>query len=358
MEKIYWIHEWAKIRQAEVVRLPDSLNVHNCFLNSISKTEFDSVFREIWNMYVNIYGDILKSPERFGMPLYKIEEYNCFSTQARASRIAPYRPFHLLYNMLITGVYVNGDFIVDNNKFKAINKVKNVHILFERLSDYGFFFEGLKNYNVMNQDITMLYPDNPILMLVLKLMADKAYIMNRLDNFFCCHYKLFQDDMNTVNYGYGADVVADKMHTKEEQEFIYAMDNELKNKGYFAHLRGWNEGPGYAYYDKERIMKSKGPYLYWLLSWKTHLILYLRIRNVSKCLEYIKQCPDSMRQIFLHGDSGCENRVKGTCKFGQEYTIDGITYWKCGCCNAPFYFHPIKEDIPHYIRLVELGGEK
>ena len=69
MEKIYWIHEWAKIRQDEVVRLPDSFNVHSCFLNSISRAEFDSVFKEIWNMYVHIYGDILKAPERFGYTL-------------------------------------------------------------------------------------------------------------------------------------------------------------------------------------------------------------------------------------------------------------------------------------------------
>ena len=73
MEKIYWIQEWAKIRQDEVVRLPDNFNVHSSFLNSISRSEFDSVFKEIWNMFVNIYGDIFTSPETFGMPMYKIE---------------------------------------------------------------------------------------------------------------------------------------------------------------------------------------------------------------------------------------------------------------------------------------------
>jgi len=106
MEQVYWVQEWAKIRQDEVVRLPDNFNVHSCFLNSISKAEFHSVFKELWDLYINIYGDIVKSPERFGMPLYNIEEYNCFSTQARDSRTAPYRPFHLLFNMLISGAYV------------------------------------------------------------------------------------------------------------------------------------------------------------------------------------------------------------------------------------------------------------
>ena len=76
------------------------------------------------------------------------------------------------------------------------------------------------------------------------------------------------------------------------------------------------------------------------------------------CLDYLKHCPDTVKQIFLRGDSGCKNRLNGTCKFGQEYSIDGDTYWRCGCCNAPFYFKPIKEDIPHYIKLVELGLKK
>jgi len=102
----------------------------------------------------------------------------------------------------------------------------------------------------------MFYPNNNGVMLVLKLMAEKAHTTNRLNDFFSCHYKLFQDDMKTANYGMGADIVADKMHNEEEQEFIYEMDAILRGMGYFAKPKEWNEGPGYAYYDKESVMKS------------------------------------------------------------------------------------------------------
>lgn len=358
MGNIYWIEEWAKVRQEEVVRLPSDFHIHGCYLKNISKSDFVSAFIEIWDMYISIYGDIYRSPEAFGMPLYKPEEYNCFTVQARDSRTAAYRPFNLLYNLLTSGEFQNGSFIIDVSNFKVINKVKNAHILFERLSDYGIFFEGLKKYKISEKIISMCYPDNENVIPVLKLMADKARIVNRLNDFFCCHYKLFQDDMNTANYGYGADIVADKMHTKEEQEFIYDMDAILRKMGYYSKQLSWNEGPGYAYYDKESVMKTNGPYHYWMLSWKTELILYLRIRNASKCLEYLKECPDTVKQIFLRGDSGCNKHQDGTCQFGQEYAIDGNTYWRCGCCNAPFYFNPIKDDIPHYIKLIELGLKK
>jgi hypothetical protein len=358
MEDIYWIQEWAKLRQNEVVRLPENFEIHDCFLKHIKRDDFELAFKEMWNIYINIYGDIADFPERFGMPLYKRADYKSFTVQERESRSAPYRPLKLLFNLLISGNLESGNLIIDTNAFKAVNDVKNVHNLFERLSDYGFLFEGLKNFKVTKQNIIVIYPDNANVLVVLKLMADKANKTNRLNDFLCCHYKLFQDDMNTVNYGYGADIVADKMHTEQEKQFIYSMDAVLREKGYLTNTRGWNEGPGYAYYEKESDMKTRGPYHYLMLSWKTKLVLYLRIRNASKCLEYLEQCPDTVKQMFLWSDNGCNNRRSGTCKMGQEYTIDGNTYWKCGCCNAPFHCSPNIEDISHYIKLVEIGLRK
>lgn len=358
MDNVYWIQEWAKIRADEVVRLPEVFKLHECFLIYISKADFRSAFKEIWDMYIRIYSDISKFPEAFEMPLYKPEDFNYFTAQARDSRSAAYRPFHLLYNLLISGAFQNGEFVIDTSGFRAINKVKNIPVLFKRLGDYGFFFDGLKNYKTVNQSISMYYSDNENVMQVLKLMADKANAVNRYNDFLCCHYRLFQDDMSTAGYGQSADIVADKMHTKEEQEFIYAMDSILREMNYSAQPKAWNEGQGFAYYDKESVMKANGPYHYWMLSWKTKLRLYLRIRNASKCLEYLKQCPDPVKQIFLKSDRGCEKHTNGTCQFGQTYIIDGVTYWRCGCCNAPFYFYPVKKDIPHYIRLMELGFKK
>lgn len=357
-ENIYWIQEWAKVRQDEVVRLPNSFEVHDIFLNHMSKEEFDSAFQEVWDMFTNIYGNIAEFPEIYGMPLHKLLEYKYSTKEARESRSAAYRPLRLLYYLLIAGDLHSGTIIVDLNKFKAINDVRNIPIIFERLSDYGFCFDGLKNYKIASESIHILYPDNTQVLTILKLMADKAHITNRINDFLSCHYKLFQDDMNTVNYGNDADIIADKMHTKQEKEFVYAMDAVLSEMGYYAGPRESNEGPGYAYYSKESEVRKKGPYHYLMSSNKTKLVLYLRIRNVSRCLDYLKECPESVKEIFLWSDTGCGNRIKGTCIHGQEYAIDGNTYWRCGCCNASFYFSPAIKDIQHYIKLVKLGLKK
>ncbi|GAU76730.1 hypothetical protein [Fusibacter sp. 3D3] len=77
------------------------------------------------------------------------------------------------------------------------------------------------------------------------------------------------------------------MHTEEEKKFVYEMDAILKNRGDFSQKLDWNEGPTYVYYGKESELKSKGPYQFLMVSWKTKLLLFLRIRNAAKCMAYL-----------------------------------------------------------------------
>jgi len=358
MHDMYWVQEWGRVRQKEIVRYPKSFIIHQAYTTMLSKEDLIVAFEEIWNLYFEVYGEITQSPEEFGMPLHKIEDFNAFTRQARESRSAPYRPFNLLYHLFLSGEFINSDFIVDIKTFREKKTIKNQQYIFKAFENYGFTFEGLKSEKISKQDIRIEYPDNKNVIIVLKIMAEKANATDKLNDFLSCHYKLFQDDINTANYGDGADIVADKMHTDDEKNIIFKVDSLLSKKGYFSKEKSWNEGLGYAYYDKENTMLRNGPYHYWLLSWKTELILYLRIRNASRCLDYLKRCPESIKDIFRKSDEGCDSRKLGTCKFGQEYNFEDKMHWKCGCCNASFYFKPVEEDIPHYIKLLEIGLKK
>lgn len=358
LKEHYWIEQWAKVRQDEMVRFPETFDIHEVYLKEMTREDFETAFQNIWQVFNDIYGAIAIAPATFGLPLYECDVYSRYSTQARTSRIAPFRPAELLFNLFTSGEVTGGALVVDSHLFKQVNGVKNLPILFERLGDYGFYFEGLKAFKVGNSVVEMTYPDNPNLLTVLKRMADKAKMANRILDFYSCHYKLFKDDEQTADYGLGADMVADKMHTDEERQFVFELDGILRSKGYFSQALDWNEGPTFAYYGKESELKSKGPYHFLLVSWKTKLMLYLRIRNVSKCLDFLEDCPETVKAIFRWGDKGCAKRVEKSCTFGQEYTFEGKTYWRCGCCNAPFYFSPKIEDIPYYMTLIELGLKK
>ncbi|MEZ3461676.1 MAG: hypothetical protein K1W23_05780 [Lachnospiraceae bacterium] len=48
----------------------------------------------------------------------------------------------------------------------------------------------------------------------------------------------------------------------------------------------------------------------------------------------------------------------GTCRSSVKHMFEQEEKWHCGCCGAPFRIHPVMEDIPHYLKLVELGGKK
>lgn len=200
---------------------------------------------------------------------------------------------------------------------------------------------------------------------VLKLMAEKSHLTDRLNDFLCCHFKLLQDDINTANYGFSADYLADRLNREDEKAFVYKMDETLTNMGMFRKAYEGFEGRGLMYYNSQKEMDTKKPCLYHVVSRSTDIIhnvfdqkkmiLMLRIRNVERCKEYISNCPDSIKEIFTAGDSGCANRP---CVHGVAYELEGKHYWRCGCYAPTLRFYPKIEDIPHYINLIALGAKR
>jgi len=80
----------------------------------------------------------------------------------------------------------------------------------------------------------------------------------------------------------------------------------------------------------EKVMNSKGPYLFRIVSRSTDIVgsisetekmlLLLRIRNVGNCIEYLKTCPDSVRDIFRYSDEGWLNWVQKSKLVKRRYT--------------------------------------
>ena len=95
MRENYLVSEWALIRRNELVDIPNQFKIHPDFLQTLSHEEFESAYREIGEMFYRMYSDIADAPERFGLPLYKADEYDYFSNQAREARTAPRNLFFL-----------------------------------------------------------------------------------------------------------------------------------------------------------------------------------------------------------------------------------------------------------------------
>lgn len=366
MTDTYLISQWALIRRNELVDLPKRLEIHPDFLRDLSHEEFEVAFRHIHEMFYQMYTDMASAPENFGFPLYKTEEYGYFSKEAQEARKLPWHPFYLLLCLFACGEFEGNVFIVDTLSVRKINKAKKTNLLLKALCDYGFVFAGIKNFSLSSgSQMEIDYPDNHNILEVLSMVAQKvmetqlkdvsnyfSHMVAFSNGFVSWNYKVLKEDLHTCSLAEGCDYVADKMHSEAEKEVMYALDEVLKEQGYTIRKGDPNEGPAIRYY------RTQSTYDFALVSDRGQLFLELRIRNAEKCLDYLRECPERIIAMFRHTDRGCRNRVNGTCKCGVKYVFEGEEKWHCGCCGAPFKLSPEKEDIPYYLRLVELGNKR
>ena len=261
-------------------------------------------------------------------------------------------------------LFRSGIFVADTAEVRKMNKAKKMNLLLQALCDYGFVFDGIRKSSLSSADyIEIDYPDNRDVLRVLSAAAIKVRntqlkdIKNLYSNavvfgnaMIGWNYRLFAEDANTCSVGEGCDYVADKMHDAADQEVILILDKLLAERGAARKKGDPNEGPSMRYF-----FRKSAPYDFALTSDAGALYLELRIRNAQNCLAYLDGCPERIKEMFRHSDPGCQNRIDQTCRSGVRYEFEKEERWHCGCCGAPFKLHPVKEDIPHYLKLWELS---
>lgn len=365
MNDTFIVSQWAFIRLNELVDIPDTFSIHPDFLKTLSHEEFAEAFREIGAMFRQMYTDMAKKPEHFGLPLYKTEEYGYFTNQAREARKAPWYLGYFLLTLFAWGDFQGRAFRANTTQIRKVNPARKPNILLSVLSDYRFIFSGLKKGSLSSGDYLEIdYPDNRNVLSVLSVVAKKVRETQLRDAknvyspdiafenaFISWNYKILAEDLHTCSLGKDCGYVADKMHQDAHREVVLALDKILTEQGYTREKAAFNEGPSLRYY-----RGSSKTYAYALTSDKGQLYLEMRIRNAHKCLPYLQECPERIAEIFRHSDTGCQNRINETCKYGVKYTFEGEEKWHCGCCGAPFKIHPVAADIPHYLKLMECGG--
>lgn len=360
------IRKWALIRRNELVDIPDKIEIHPDFLQKVSHEEFECAFRDIGLMFYQIYSDMAEDPQRFGLPLYKEDEYDYFSNQAREVRSAPWQLFYFLFCLFACGSFQENIFIADAVEVRKMNKAKKTNLLLKALCDYGFVFDGIRNYQLSSGNhLEIDYPDNRNVLEVLSAVSQKGkntqlkdvknYYSNQIafsNAFIGWNYKVLAEGLDTCSLAEGCDYVADKMHNTADKDVIAVMDRLLMENGAVRKKGDPNEGPSMRYF-----RGKASAYDYALTSDMGKLYLELRIRNAQNCLEYVSECPERIAEMFRYSDVGCQNRRNGACKSGVKYVFEQEEKWHCGCCGAPFRIKPVMEDIPHYLKLMELGSK-
>ena len=359
----YWIERWSQLRKKEVMSFPDEFPMHDVYKTICTYEELKSGYKELRDIFMHCYEDILNDPAGMLLPTYDMNEYGYFSKEARASREDSYKYAKLFYVLGYSGeLKQNGELCISSDKLKEqckALKITNFGAFLNILGNYGIVAEGLVNGKVKsNTDITVSYPDNKNVITALYILTVKSYNTNRFIDFCRLNYKLFESDWSTIEYGNGVDAVSDLFHLEQDRTAARLIHEELLKRNYCFNFQNWNEGPQIRYYKKESDRNRNTNASFWLTSMDTELKLYFRIANMDKVLEYIKNCPDSVISNFLVSDNGCANRVAGTCVSGISYQLDGNTIWRCGCCNPNFQVVPTPHDYLYYIDAVEMADKR
>ena len=358
----YVVTEFASIRKNELVKAPETFDIHPDYLAYMSKDALTAAFHTVAALFDRLLTDIAADPALFGLPVYTAEmplggpDYN-------EARVAADWPFYLLLFLFAHGTLEDGKFIADISGFRQANKgpraVKNIDVPLKALARYGFVFDGLKDYQLPQRApaFEIAYPDRPSVAAVLHLMAAKCYRFLDKNGFFrfrTWNYRLLSEGRDEMTVGTGGDHLADSLHDAGERAFVLAFHDAVTAYGLTCGT-GWrHEGPLIRYFDQ----KDKETYLFEESMCGDTMTLRLRIRNAEACMDYLETCLETVRAMFRETHPGCEKRANGTCTASTRYVYEGEDKWRCGCWGAAFFAPPIVKNIGHYIKLVELGKKK
>ncbi len=359
----YWIERWSQLRKKELMSYPNEFPIHDVYKTICTHEELKNGFDELHEIFAHCYEDILHDPADMMLPIYDMNEYGYFSKEARASREESYKYAKIFYVLGYSGeLRQNGEICIRADKLKEqckALKITNLGAFLNKLGNYGIMADGLVNGKIKSDtNITVSYPDNKNVMAALYVLSVKS---NNIDSFkdFCrLDYRLFESDWNTKEYGIGVEAVSALFHSEQDRSAARLIHDELIKRNYCYNFQDWNEGPQIRYYKKESDRNRNTNADFWLTSMDTEFILYFRIKNMDKVIEYIKGCPESVIENFSISDNGCANRTSGTCASGISYRLNGKTIWRCGCCNPNFQVTPSVRDYLYYINAVEMAGSK
>ncbi len=345
---------WALVRRNELPDLPGVLDVHPDFASFLPPARLAAAFRAFHALLYRLMTGLAETPEKYGMPLTD-DGVRYGDPKAQEARYAAFWPMELLYALLRAGSLDGSALRVDGEALRAI-RFKRTAGLLEAWRAQGFVFTGLKNGRFDPAvGLTVTYPpDGDVLPTLYAVARKAARIGCGGERFREWNYRLLLDGADEYRYGDAYFVLYDKLHTQADRAFVEAFHQSLLARGFVHGIGGANEGPGVRYYATAAERDRRAPCAFSVISDKGTLLLQLRLRAPDACADYLAGCPETVKAMFRTSDPGCGN---AGCRSSVRYVFEGEEKRKCGCCRPPFVVTPRLDDVPHYLRLVELGGK-
>ena len=330
-------------KRKEVMRLiPDDVKINPKHLNGIANNQFIKCFRELQQLILSIYSDIEEKPFEWGYPDTHV------TGDAANNRMSVF-----FLNLFVFSKYANDVLTV---KYFDLKTHKKIEMIFDKLTDLGFVFEG---YDKKAESFTVSYSKNPSVLKVANIYANSQDFLSPMTS-----------SGNTRFESFSYRWVEDPVEQKYEPIFHVKMDMSLEQT---QDIQDWlhEKADEYGYkidmkkpFDKDCVYYQKGS--------KEFIHVGERVfghedrtigSNIGSLETYTKVIlrdvfsshPDKISAlgkrfpgVFGKGNSSpctrCGGRKKAddSCSMRIAYDYDGDTYENCA--YQSFYFKNLTLD--------------
>ena len=354
----YYIQIQAR-RMAKCV-YPEDLpkgNVCPEYLWGLSEERFWGAVRELRNIFRDYYTRAEKDPASLNLPLVDIEKYKNGSGEVRNGYHALLNFPAALLSFAACAEFnrntLSSDVSVVRQFFTGIRR-KYLQEQITLLSEYGFLFDGLvRNKLPKSGTLTVTYPDNDDVILVLAAMGDKfskyfPYLQKQpkkgmhleaLEQFIFVTPGVFADSkevlppktlehMTAVVGAENAKILVKTVEKFGERGLSFWIDTAfLKNR--FINQKGKDTLTHIEYGDYKSIYPFSNE----------RMNLRLKLNNPGDYIDRIESLPPNLYRSFT--DVWCEECTE-TCRVKITYHLKGEEKHACGCFF--FGFEPQSEE--------------
>ncbi|HBL84364.1 MAG: hypothetical protein A2Y17_04950 [Clostridiales bacterium GWF2_38_85] len=340
MEIIYYEQLYIRNLFNQLKNARDEMIIHDDFLNNINREDFISAYKQLYQLYIQIYTDMMADPGGFDLPLFKIDEEKG-ADKTKSHYLSWIIIFLGMCGELDNKIRVNTKkFLINTKKFGVTNPLP----LLNKLSNYGFHLTGIDKKKIIDPIFTVDYIDNKNIMHVIMALGKRMTQLNKHGNRYQLQRlspRCFEDTSDILP---GTDFNDYEAMLGDQTAVIEFFNSFMSEKGYTPFYEGFYR---ISYQKKKKLTTWYYciQYKYWV---EKEVTLQIRLYNLGKYAQFVENMPQSIKSVI------CQNTCRDDCKNKHEcektvcYRVDGKQYKSCRW--KTFDFINLPPDDFKYIR--------
>jgi hypothetical protein len=346
---------------------PDNLpmgEVCTEYLGGISEKRFQKALSDLRKIFTDYYTQAENDPASLNLPLFEVEKYRGCSTEGRAGISAllnfPIALFAVGMCTVNSDNVLTADISALRKKFTEL-KGKRLPEQLTLLTDYGLVVDGFAGKLPRTGELTVHYPDNPDLLIVITAIGDKLgryipYFFSQPAGCYC--FRLFEQFVYltpavfTDNTESLLPKTLEHMSNVVENDVLLYIVEEFDKRGLTLRVC--------AEFLKNCFINQKGKETLNFIEYGDYKSMYpvtneslalrLKLNNPNAYIEKVEALPPHLFSAFTDGYCG---NCREDCNRRIVYKLNGVDKRVCGC-HAFTFNNPSADDVALLMELYDL----